>query len=191
NTYFNNRSGIAKSLYRFHNRGVAIGGPIMIPKVFNTSRQKLFFFFNFDSNPSKSAGSTPAVQTLPTALERAGDFSQSLNPGGALILVRDPLSGANFPGNIIPQNRINKNGLALLNTMPLPNQFNRTLTLGAYNNQFLRPTPTTRRQYLFRVDYRASDKDSFYFRGMHFKVLNIGGSLTNFTGPNNTFGVPS
>ena len=191
NSFFNNRTGLAKSLYRFNTKGVAIGGPITIPKLFNTSRQKLFFFFNFDSNPSRSAGSTPTFQTLPTALERAGDFSQSLNPGGALIAVRDPLSNANFPGNIIPANRINKNGLALLNTMPLPNQLNRTLSLGAYNNQFLRPTPNTRRQYLFRIDYRASDKDSFYFRGMHFKTLSIGGSLTSFTGPNNTYGVPS
>src|SRR5260370_14142569 len=35
NRFFNNRSGIAKSLYRFNTKGVAIGGPITIPKLFN------------------------------------------------------------------------------------------------------------------------------------------------------------
>jgi len=74
NSFFNNRSGLPKSLYRFNTKGIAIGGPITIPKLFNTSRQKLFFFSNFDSNPSRSAGSTPAFQTLPTALERAATF---------------------------------------------------------------------------------------------------------------------
>ena len=143
NSFFNNRSGLAKSLYRFNTKGVAIGGPITIPKLFNTSRQKLFFFYNFDSNPSRSAGSTPTFQTLPTALERAGDFSQSLNPGGALIAVRDPLTNANFPGNIIPANRINKNGLALLNTMPLPNQLNRALIAGRVQQ----PVPASDTQY--------------------------------------------
>ena len=191
NSFFNNRSSIPKALYRFNTKGVAIGGPIMIPRLFNTSRQKLFFFYNFDSNPSRSAGATPNFQTLPTAQERAGDFSQSLNPGGALITIRDPLTNANFPNNMIPASRINRNGLALLNTMPLPNQLNRAISLGAYNNQFLRPVPNERNQHLFRIDYRATEKDSFYFRGMHFQTKSIGGSLTNFEGPNNTFTVPS
>src|SRR5262245_7163654 len=161
NSFFNNRSGLAKGKYRFNTKGATIGGPIMIPRVFNTSRQKLFFFYNFDSNPSTSTPATPSRQTLPTAEERAGDFSKSLNPGGTLIAVRDPLSNANFPGNVIPSNRINKNGLALLNTMPLPNQLNRALTAGASNNEFLNVTPNERTQHLFRIDYRADYKNTF------------------------------
>src|SRR5262245_21538704 len=191
NSFFNNRSGLPKAKYRFNTKGATIGGPVMIPRVFNTARQKLFFFYNFDSNPSTSTPATPSRQTLPTAEERAGNFSQSLNPGGALIAVRDPLSNANFPGNVIPAARINKNGLALLDTMPLPNQLNRALTAGAYNNEFLNVTPNERTQHLFRVDYRLTDRQSIYFRGTTFKTLNIRSSLTSFDGPRNSFGVPS
>src|SRR3954471_8011735 len=102
NSFFNNRQGVGKPIYRFENRGVAIGGPIMIPKVFNTSREKLFFFYNYDGNPSTSGPSTPTVNTLPTALERGGDFSQSFTPGGALIVIQDPNTKAPFANNLIP-----------------------------------------------------------------------------------------
>lgn len=191
NSFFNNRNRIGKPVYRFNTTGVAIGGPVTIPKVFNEQREKLFFFYNFDNNPSTAAPATPSLATLPTALEKAGDFSQSLNPGGALIAIRDPLTGANFPSNVIPPSRINSNGLALLNAMPLPNQLDRSLTQGAFNNTFLNVVPNERKQHLFRIDYRPGDNDSFYFRGMYFKTLSIRSSLTSFDWARNSFGVPS
>ena len=192
NSFFNNRQGVGKPIYRFQNRGIAIGGPIMIPKLFNTSREKLFFFYNYDGNPSTSGPSTPSVTTLPTALERAGDFSKSLNPGGALIAITDPTSKVPFPNNIIPANRINKNGLALLNVMPLPNALNlpRSVTLGAYNDQYLNVTANTRNQHLFRIDYLPTEKDSFYFRGLWMHILNLRSSLASFDWARNSFGTP-
>ena len=192
NSFFNNRLGVGKPIYRFQTRGVAVGGPVMIPRLFNTSRDKLFFFYNYDGNPSKSGPSTPSVTTLPTALERAGDFSQSLNPGGALIAVQDPNTKAPFPGNIIPVSRINKNGLALLNVMPLPNATNlsRSITNGAYNDQYLNVTGNTRNQHLFRIDYRPTANDSIYFRGLWMHILNLRSSLASFDWARNSFGTP-
>ena len=58
---------------------------------------------------------------MPTALERSGDFSQSVTPNGALIAVRDPLTNAPFPGNRIPANRLDPRGQAFLNLFPMPN----------------------------------------------------------------------
>ncbi len=67
---------------------------------------------------------------MPTALERQGNFSQSVNPNGSAILIRDPLSGQTcsstsaagcFPGNIVPASRISPIGQAMLNLFPLPN----------------------------------------------------------------------
>ena len=58
---------------------------------------------------------------MPTELERRGDFSQSFDTNGRLIVIRDPSTGQPFPGNIIPTNRIDANGQALLNLFPLPN----------------------------------------------------------------------
>ena len=46
NNFFNNRNGTAKPRYRYGTQGFTLGGPVTIPKVFNTNREKLFFFYN-------------------------------------------------------------------------------------------------------------------------------------------------
>ncbi len=63
--------------------------------------------------------------TMPTSLERQGDFSQTLDINGKVIPITDTLAGAPFPGNVIPKNRLNPNGLALMNILPQPNFFDR------------------------------------------------------------------
>ena len=68
---------------------------------------------------------------MPTELERRGDFSQSRTPAGALIPIRDPLTNAPFPGNVIPLGRADPRGLAFLNILPLPNT-----TGSGYNYQY-------------------------------------------------------
>jgi hypothetical protein len=69
------------------------------------------------------------VLTLPTALERAGDFSQTRNAAGQLVTIYDPLTTRTvngvivrdpFPGNVIPGNRLNPVALAMLTAMPTP-----------------------------------------------------------------------
>jgi hypothetical protein len=120
NNFFNNRTGTPKSPYRYRISGFSIGGPIYVPKKFNTDRDKLFFFFSQEYIGMKRDYGTRFVNT-PTALEREGNFSDSRDVNGALIPVRDPLTGQPFPGNIIPKDRINKLGQAILNFFPLPN----------------------------------------------------------------------
>ena len=69
--------------------GYTIGGPIYIPGVFNTDKKKLFFFWSqeFEKRTSPPAQHTARV---PTALERAGDFSQSVdNSGNPYPYIRD------------------------------------------------------------------------------------------------------
>src|SRR5207249_518882 len=108
NDFFNNRNGVAKPIYRFDTVGATLGGPIPVPGM-KSSRDKLFFFYSFDG--LKSLNPRPLQQvTTPSALERAGDFSQSLDVNGRLIAVRDPLTGLPFAGNVIPQARINRSG---------------------------------------------------------------------------------
>ena len=60
------------------------------------------------------------TQKAPTELERAGDFSQSINgvAGGAII---DPLTGQPFSGNVIPTTRFDPVAASLLSYIPLPN----------------------------------------------------------------------
>src|SRR5262249_28111036 len=106
---------------RYHVRGFSVGGPIYIPKKFNTSKSKLFFFISQEYVKQK-----PATQiwyaNVPTALERAGDFSQSVDQTGKMIQLLDPTTRQNIPGNVIPQTMINPQGLAFLNYMSLPNR---------------------------------------------------------------------
>ena len=81
--------------------------------------------------------------TVPTALERQGDFSQTLAVNGTVVPVTDPLSHAPFPGNIVPQSRLDPNGQKLLEVFPLPNITNRAITKGNYNYNFLESLPGT------------------------------------------------
>ena len=105
NNFFNNLTGLAKPRTRLNTYSYNIGGPIMIPKLFNTGREKLFFFWSQEFWPRSS--SLPLGQlTTPTELERAGDFSRSVELNGALIPVLDPTNGQALPGNRMPASRI-------------------------------------------------------------------------------------
>lgn len=172
NEFFNNRLGVAKPRYRFQNPGGTIGGPLLIPGVrFNKDRNRLFFFFSYDYLANKGLAG-PNRYTMPTALERAGDFSQSVNPNGTAILIRDPNTGAAcstagaagcFPGNKVPPSRISNIGLAFLNRFPLPN-FPDTTGQRQYNFQFQGTNTQPREDKILRVDYNASSKDTMFVR---------------------------
>ena len=58
---------------------------------------------------------------VPTAAERGGDFSRSVDGSGRAITITDPHTAAPFPGNIVPANRIYAPGKSILNFLPAPN----------------------------------------------------------------------
>ena len=119
--FFNNRTGTPKPFYRYSTLGGTLGRPIpRLPKV-NDNGNKLFFFYSFDDTQLKDPQNLK-FYTMPTALERAGDFSQSFRPDGTLIVVTDPLTGQPFPGNKIPTSRMDPRGVAFLNLFPMPNR---------------------------------------------------------------------
>src|SRR5262245_59841186 len=130
NNFFNNRSGRPRPRYRFNTLGYNLGGPV--PGLNKGGEKKVFFFYSIEAPLTERPG--PLRQWMvPTELERRGDFSQTLDSAGRLIVIRDPRTGQPFPGNIVPANRINPNGLAILNLMPLPNATDRSFTKGQYN----------------------------------------------------------
>ena len=138
-------------------------------------------FFFADYSGLKETRGLSFVNTVPTAAQRNGDFSDFRNPTtGALIVIYDPLttrlnpnfnpgapvSATNpqflrdpFPGNVIPQNRINPVGRNVASIYPEPNQ------PGNFNN-YLNTTnrEVTENQVTGRVDHRLSDNDSFFVR---------------------------
>ncbi len=163
NDFFNNRNSLARPLYRYDTIGGTIGGPIFIPRVFNTSKDKLFFFYSREDWRVRTP-QAPWRVTVPTALERAGDFSQSLDVNGKLIPIIDPTTGTQFPGNVIPANRMNKSGQAILNLYPQPNVLNRAITGGNYNYQYQEITTQPKTQNLVKVDYNLTPKDHIWVR---------------------------
>ena len=155
NNFFNNRANRAAPRYRFNTYGANLGGPVPASK-------KLFFFYSLEAPITERAGSLLSW-TMPTDAERRGDFSQTLDSAGRLIVIRDPQTGQPFPGNVIPADRINRNGQALLNLLPGATVFDRGVTLGNYNHQTQATADNPRRNQVARVDWRPSANDSFYF----------------------------
>jgi len=156
NNFFNNRLGQPKPRYRYKTWTYNVGGPISLGS-FNRNKDKLFFFWSQEFWPLRVP--TPIRQlTVPTALERIGDFSESLDVNNRLITITDPAARTPFPGNRIPQNRLDASGQALLKLLPLPNFPNRSLSGGNYNHVYQSETEVSTRMENLRADYNVNSR---------------------------------
>jgi hypothetical protein len=111
-----------KASYNFARFGANIGGPLNIPKIFNGGN-KWFFFAGWNG----SRGSTPydSYSTVPTAAERAGDFSSAAYKDGSPVQIFDPTTHLpltfNGQTNVINPALVSPAAQALLQYIPLPN----------------------------------------------------------------------
>ncbi len=102
NNFFNNRTGTPQTPLRINYAGGYLGGPLHIPRV-PATRGKMFFFIAME-NIGELRPKGQVDVTVPTALERQGDFSQSgsnakpIAAGGSPVTIKDPTTGAPFPG---------------------------------------------------------------------------------------------
>ena len=158
-------------LYTFDNEAWTLGGPVLIPGTgFNKGRNKLFFFFSQDILQRTDPGNLNN-RRMPTALERQGNFSQTVDTQGQRIWVRDPtLSGscstasggpACFANNIIPPSRINPTAQALLNLFPQPTQ---AQDANGNNYTFQTVQDWPRNDQVLRVDYNIAPRTTAYGR---------------------------
>jgi hypothetical protein len=92
------------------------GGPLKIPKLLDGSKGT----FTLNYQMARTRNGTSSTQTMPTLLERGGDFSQSVGAQGP-VTIYDPLTQSPFPGNVIPTNRLDPTSLGLLKYYPNPN----------------------------------------------------------------------
>src|SRR4029078_12630606 len=102
NTFFGNRAGEKKPPCRSNQFGDKIGGPIDFPeKVFGpmeyAGKNRSFFFVSYEAVRFSQGGTY--IGTVPTLLERAGDFSQTKNAAGAVIPIYDPNTTRPNPAN--------------------------------------------------------------------------------------------
>lgn len=139
-----------KAPRRINQFGGVISGPVFLPKIYN-GHDKTFFMFNTELLRNRVAGSTQAA-VMPDAF-RNGDFSSLLASG---VLIRDPLTGQAFPGNLIPANRISPQAAALLKYIPTANR------IGTLNFQALTRSIIDNNQYLGRIDHVLGPNDKLF-----------------------------
>jgi hypothetical protein len=111
--YSLNGQNTDKPAYAKARASAMIGGPLKIPHLLDGRRGT----FTFNYQLGRTRNGTTQTQTFPTMLERSGDFSQSIGTQGP-VSIYDPLTGAPFPGNVIPTNRISPIATGLLKYYP-------------------------------------------------------------------------
>ncbi len=165
NSWTNNRNGIKMSSSKRDDYGYTLGGPLYIPGLFNKNRDKLFFFFNQEFQRRKDPTGESRV-TVPTALERKGDFSQSLDANGnPYPYIKDytlnlPCSSTNTSGCFqdggvlgrIPASRLYAPTLAALSLFPTANVGGQV----GYNYTSQKPATQPHTEELIRLDYQAN-----------------------------------
>ncbi|MEN6601407.1 MAG: carboxypeptidase regulatory-like domain-containing protein, partial [Bryobacteraceae bacterium] len=105
-----------RGVYKQHDGGATVGGPVVIPKIYN-GRDKTFFFFAAGVYRQANVGAS-MVGTVPTLKMRQGIFTEKTTSGGAPFIIYDPTSTANdasgnltrtpFGNQTIPSSRFSK-----------------------------------------------------------------------------------
>jgi hypothetical protein len=200
NSWVNSRNGDPKPKTSTKTLGYTIGGPVGKPG----GNNKLFFFYSHEYRPVTAAinNGNPIRIRVPTALERAGDFSETRDNTGALFnLIKDPNStapctaastaGCFQAGGVlgrIPADRLYGTGLALLNRYPLPNVAQ--LPGSNYNFEALPgTTDNLTQQPAVRVDYQLSSKLQLTgkYSGQRARRLVTPGTIAGFNDVQNPY----
>ena len=161
--------------FRQNQFGAIISGPVFIPKLYN-GRNRTFFTFAYEG--WRFSQDSQIKYTVPTNAELAGDFSNSTltnpiydpattrpdpsTPGG---FIRDP-----FPGNIIPQNRLDQTMVKFIQTYyARPN----LVGGGVLNAITSQPRVDNSNHYNFRIDEQIGSKDNVFFRYDRLNVVDV------------------
>ena len=116
NEWAANQAGIPLASFTRNQFGASLGGPVFLPRLYN-GHNRTFFFFVYDGERAQSA--TTGQFSVPTPLQRSGDFSQTYNANGQLEAIYNPFSSRSdpsspgsyvrdpFPGNRIPASFLN------------------------------------------------------------------------------------
>jgi Carboxypeptidase regulatory-like domain/TonB-dependent Receptor Plug Domain len=177
NTELNARNFFAPSRapVRLNQYGGTLGGPVR--------KNKTFFFVTWEQ--TRQLTSTTLTATVPTLLERTGDFSDLRDNTGKLITLYNPTTGSGtarqpFVNSRIPAYQLDPVALAALNYFPLPN---RAGTISNANNFVGSSGDTLNRNIVVgRLDHQFRSNDLATAR------YYINDSNTNSTG---TYGIPA
>ncbi len=172
NNFFQNRAGNNRAPLTQNQFGASAGGPIR--------KDRTFFFGNYEGYRRRAR--SPSITTVPSALERAGDFSRTFNSGGRMVTIADPLTTRAaegsyardiFPGNIVPASRASRISTNYLPIWPTANapgaaftNLNNFSTLGGGGNN--------EHQYVTKFDHNLNSRWKFYGTWAHIKGDSFG-----------------
>ncbi len=178
NGWFANRNNSPRPDFRRNQLGGVLGGPVR--------KNKTFFFAAYEYTRQKSPYSQTA--TFPTDLERAGNFTQTRQSNGQMIQIFDPFATSTnaagqlerqpFPGNTIPQGRLDPIALKALAFFPKQNQVTNAVT--NTNNWFVQDVNQSgSRQMDLKGDHNINEK---------MRLTGRYSENRNFGNPPNIFG---
>ncbi len=167
-TFFANRAGGGKPVYQDNRYGLALGGAVRIPKVYE-GRNRTFFFYAWEAN--QWGKPTANVGTVPTAAEKNGDLSALLTLGPTYqiydpLTTRDAANGRQLrqpiAGNLIPAGRIDPIARKVMSYYAAPN----TPGTREGKNNYTRNTKDVFDYYVHfvRFDHNFSEKNRLFVR---------------------------
>jgi hypothetical protein len=148
NTFASGKPKLRKNQF-----GIAGGGPVLIPKLYN-GRNKTFFFGSYEGTRIKQARIYNSATVTPAMLQ--GDFS-------GLPTIKDPLTGLPFPGNRIPDARISSASKYFFPWVLLPNAAGNLYKANA-------SVPTDVDEYNLRIDHQITANQRIYWRYYHVET---------------------
>ncbi len=169
--FFANRAGKSPPPLKFNQFGGVLGGPVVIPKVYN-GKNKTFFFVSTEL--VRYIQGITFTGTVPNPAELAGNFSNDRNAAGKPIVIYDPSSTQSnpggsgyvrtpFPGNIIPSNRISPTATKIASYLPAPNTAGALYT-GANNYARTDSNNITKNTFSTRLDQNFTDLTRMFVR---------------------------
>jgi hypothetical protein len=168
NTFFNNEKGQPTPAFTQNQYGVNVGGPI--------KKDKTFFFVGWEGFRQRYG--VPFTESVPTNLQRVGNFSQTYTANGALIPIYDPTSPivngsrSQYPGNIIPTSKLDPVALKLANFWGQPNAAGTPFT-NTNNFQANADSGGNNDQVTGRIDHTISEKQRVFARYSYWTNLSL------------------
>jgi hypothetical protein len=173
NNFFSNASRTPRQPFKQNQFGFTLGGPIVIPKIYD-GHNKTFFFADYEGLRRATSASS-SLRDIPPMAFRTGDFS------GSTLRIYDPrarVRGANgvvtstlFPNNQIPSSLLHSGAVETLKLLPQPNVG--PPNAAAANYLYVASQPFDSNQYDIRADHQFSSNNTLfgrYSRGLQTRV---------------------
>jgi len=142
---------VEKSKLRRNQFGATIGGPVVLPRIYN-GRNRTFFLYTWESLRLVDGKSQRGIVPTPEMLK--GDYSNAKDALGKPLVIMDTTTKLPFPKNQIPVARMDPVALKMAAYFPAPN-----LT-GGVNNFIAQGNATTRYNNMgVKIDHRISSRD--------------------------------